>query len=345
MREPPPPPRAPAQNFVCTILESQYIDSPGGGGEHAQITALLERLNLFFTFLFAAELALNAFSNWLRPFATNGWSLLDSFVVVTSLVSTVVSNQPTSIVRVLRALRVIRIFGRVKSLRKIMTALTMALLPVLNVFLILFLLIAIGPPPSPPLPPSTPAAPAPLAQAPSQPFPGVTPRRTPYPRRPAESPAGLREKPPARPQIHTLCASARSGGGEPRPPPSRRVHRKAPQGRKTVQSESVAGKPLGARPAGPGVPPCPYRTVRRRHAAPASSIRLARRPGPASAIDRDGTRPRPGSPARRRRHPAARTRPAGPRRQASSAPPPPGRPGRAPARRSSWSGDRRTPMC
>ena len=111
---------------------------------------MLERLNLVFTFLFAAELAVNAFAHWLRPFATNPWSLLDAFIVGTSLVSTVVSNQPTSIVRVLRALRVIRIFGRVKSLRKIITALTLSLLPVLNVFLILFLLISIGAHPPPP---------------------------------------------------------------------------------------------------------------------------------------------------------------------------------------------------
>jgi hypothetical protein len=129
---------------VCTILESQYIDSVQDDGAHAQLSQQLERLNLVFTFLFTAELAVNAFSNWLRPFVTNPWSLLDAFIVGTSLVSAVVDNQPTSIVRVLRALRVIRIFGRVKSLRKIITALTLSMLPVLNVFLILFLLISIG---------------------------------------------------------------------------------------------------------------------------------------------------------------------------------------------------------
>ena len=144
------------QNFVCTILESQLdsqdMDDPAARSAH---TILLERLNLFFTLVFTVELAVNAYSHWFLAFAFNPWSILDTFVVITSLVSTVVSAQSTSAVRVLRALRVIRIFGRVKSLRKIITALTMSLLPVLNVFLILFLLISIGaplPPPSSQLP-------------------------------------------------------------------------------------------------------------------------------------------------------------------------------------------------
>jgi hypothetical protein len=139
---------------VCTILESQLdsIDSTDTT-VRSQHTILLERLNLFFTLLFSVELVVNAYSHWLLSFVCNPWSILDTFVVVTSLVSTVISAQSTSVVRVLRALRVIRIFGRVQSLRKIITALTMSLLPVLNVFLILFLLISIGEPPHPTPPP------------------------------------------------------------------------------------------------------------------------------------------------------------------------------------------------
>ena len=100
-------------------------------------------LNLFFTLLFTVELAVNAFSHWFQPFVQNPWSLLDTFIVAMSVMSLIVTNQPTGIVRILRALRVIRLFGRVKSLKKIISALTMALLPVMNVFLILFLLMGI----------------------------------------------------------------------------------------------------------------------------------------------------------------------------------------------------------
>jgi hypothetical protein len=108
-------------------------------------------MNLFFTLLFTAELAVNAFSHWFRPFIQNGWSLLDAFIVAMSLMSLIVTNQPTGIVRILRALRVIRLFGRVKSLKKIISALSLALAPVLNVFLILFLLMGICEGPFPPL--------------------------------------------------------------------------------------------------------------------------------------------------------------------------------------------------
>ena len=66
------------------------------------------------------------------------------FVVGMSLVSLVLTDEPTGIVRVMRALRVLRIFGRLKSLRKILSALALALVPVCQVFLILFILLCIG---------------------------------------------------------------------------------------------------------------------------------------------------------------------------------------------------------
>ena len=65
---------------------------------------------------------------------------LDMFVVSMSLVSLVLTNEPTGVVRVMRALRVLRLFGRLRSLRKIFSALALAIVPVLNVFIILFIL-------------------------------------------------------------------------------------------------------------------------------------------------------------------------------------------------------------
>ena len=53
------------------------------------------------------ELAINAFCHWFRPFATNMWCILDTFIVAMSLVSTALTSKPTGIVRALRALRVI----------------------------------------------------------------------------------------------------------------------------------------------------------------------------------------------------------------------------------------------
>ena len=137
------------QNFVCTIIESQFMNGPNNNEQSTtELAVLMERLNLFFTLIFTVELCLNAFCYWFRPFIRNAWNILDTFIITMSLISTVITNEPTGIVRILRALRVIRLFGRVKSLKKIISALTMAMLPVLNVFLILFLLISIGVVPS-----------------------------------------------------------------------------------------------------------------------------------------------------------------------------------------------------
>ena len=100
-------------------------------------------MNLTFTAVFIVELAINAFAHWFWPFVTDGWSQVDAFVVVMSIVPMLIQEQKTGIVRILRAFRILRLFRRVPSLRKIISALTKALLPVINVFCILLLLIGI----------------------------------------------------------------------------------------------------------------------------------------------------------------------------------------------------------
>ena len=63
------------QSFVCTIIEAQLVDklvNPDGSGTALKNT--LDNLNLTFTILFTVDLAANAFSNWLMPFISNGWS-------------------------------------------------------------------------------------------------------------------------------------------------------------------------------------------------------------------------------------------------------------------------------
>ena len=63
------------QNFVCTIVESEFVSElTTASGAPTPLSALLERLNLLFTAVFAAELAVNALANWFRPFVTDAWS-------------------------------------------------------------------------------------------------------------------------------------------------------------------------------------------------------------------------------------------------------------------------------
>ncbi len=132
------------QNFVCTIVEAEFIpDLTNKDGSPTTLANLLDKFNLLFTVIFTIELAINALAHWFRPFITDMWSQLDAFVVALSILPFLVPEQNTGIVRILRAFRVLRLFRRVPSLRKIITALTMALLPVVNVFCILFLLLGI----------------------------------------------------------------------------------------------------------------------------------------------------------------------------------------------------------
>ena len=134
-----------SQSFVCTILESQYVSElSNADGSVSSFGAALDRANLFFTLIFTVELAAVAFASWFLPFFQDMWCWLDMFVVGMSLVSLVLTNEPTGIARIMRALRVLRLFGRLKSLRKILTALALAIVPVCQVFLILFILLCVG---------------------------------------------------------------------------------------------------------------------------------------------------------------------------------------------------------
>ena len=58
-------------------------DSIAGSG----LSDIFNILEILFTLLFLFELLWNMFSNWLRPFLKDNWSLFDSFVVAISLLS------------------------------------------------------------------------------------------------------------------------------------------------------------------------------------------------------------------------------------------------------------------
>ena len=106
--------------------------------------SLLDDLNTFFVYFFTAELALNAFAHWIHPFVEDWWNLLDTVIILSSLLSSVIPGQPASLVEILQAVRVLRLLGRIDGLRRVVSALGLALRPVVNVFFVLFLLMSIG---------------------------------------------------------------------------------------------------------------------------------------------------------------------------------------------------------
>jgi hypothetical protein len=132
------------QNFVVNAAQAQLngqLVRPDGSLTDAG--RLLDGLDIGFTCVFALELAMNAYAHWLAPFLRSGYNLVDTVVVLLSLLALGPINVPISILRVVRAFRVVRIFGRLRSLKNIITGLAASVAPVFNAFLLMLLVVSI----------------------------------------------------------------------------------------------------------------------------------------------------------------------------------------------------------
>lgn len=100
-------------------------------------------INLLFNVVFAIELVVNLFANWMYNFISNSWNWFDLFIVLMSLLDFGPFNNPLWLVRLMRAFRVVRLFGRVKELTKMISAITASLFPMMNAFVILIIVLSI----------------------------------------------------------------------------------------------------------------------------------------------------------------------------------------------------------
>ena len=100
-------------------------------------------INLIFTVVFAFELAINMFANWMYTFIRSGWNWFDLFIVIMSLLDFGPLDNPLWLVRLMRAFRVVRLFGRVHELTKMISAITASLFPMMNAFVILIIVLSI----------------------------------------------------------------------------------------------------------------------------------------------------------------------------------------------------------
>jgi hypothetical protein len=132
------------QNFVSSIIEAQYGRKfVLQDGSSTRLGEMLDKLNLFFTAYFTAELLINAYANWLHAFIYNGWNHLDVFIVLMSLLDLDALSIPDWFVKLVRAFRVIRLFGRIGALKKMATAVTASIFPMMNAFVILLIVLSI----------------------------------------------------------------------------------------------------------------------------------------------------------------------------------------------------------
>ncbi len=100
-------------------------------------------INLIFTVVFAIELGINMFANWMYEFIRSGWNWLDLFIVTMSLLDFGPFDNPLWLVRLMRAFRVVRLFGKVQELTKMISAITSSLFPMMNAFVILIIVLSI----------------------------------------------------------------------------------------------------------------------------------------------------------------------------------------------------------
>jgi hypothetical protein len=103
----------------------------------------LDQLDFAFVILFTAELVINMYAHWLKPFIDNPWSVFDLLIVALSLIGLAPIGLPLSLLLLLRCCRVLRIFGKFPSVRSIFSALATSLLPMASTFFIIFVLASI----------------------------------------------------------------------------------------------------------------------------------------------------------------------------------------------------------
>ena len=129
-----------------SIANAEMVTAGGNTQEHSSFS----KLDIFITTAFAAELVLNAYANWLRPFARNPWNIFDSVIVLMSVISLAGAGMSVQVVLLLRCFLVTRIFGKVPSVSKIFSALVRSLVPMTNAFFNIFNIATICMPPPPP---------------------------------------------------------------------------------------------------------------------------------------------------------------------------------------------------
>jgi voltage-gated sodium channel len=110
-------------------------------GETNPYHALIERWNLYFLYIFTAELVLEFFAQGPRRYFRSGWNLFDMIVVGISYIAV---NPAISALRTLRVVRVFRLISAVPQMRRVVEALFGAMPGILATFAILSIVFYIG---------------------------------------------------------------------------------------------------------------------------------------------------------------------------------------------------------
>jgi voltage-gated sodium channel len=127
--------------LLCIVANAAILGYDAHFGDSNPYHALIERWNLYFLWIFTAELVLEFLSQGPRAYFRNGWNWFDAIVVGLSYVAT---NPAISALRTLRVVRVFRLISAVPQMRRVVEALFGAMPGILATFAILAIVFYIG---------------------------------------------------------------------------------------------------------------------------------------------------------------------------------------------------------
>ena len=127
--------------LACIVANAAILGYDAHFGPSNPYNAQIEQWNMYFLYIFTAELVLEFFAQGPRRYFSNGWNLFDLFVVGISYVAV---NPAISALRTLRVVRVFRLISAVPQMRRVVEALFGAMPGILATFAILAIVFYIG---------------------------------------------------------------------------------------------------------------------------------------------------------------------------------------------------------
>jgi voltage-gated sodium channel len=127
--------------LACIVANAAILGYDAHYGPQNPHNALIEQWNMYFLYIFTAELVLEFFAQGPRKYFKSGWNWFDLIVVGVSYVAV---NPAISALRTLRVVRVFRLISAVPQMRRVVEALFSAMPGILATFAILAIVFYIG---------------------------------------------------------------------------------------------------------------------------------------------------------------------------------------------------------
>lgn len=127
--------------LLCIVGNAVILGVDAHLGQGNRFEAAIEQWNMYFLYIFTAELLLEFWAQGPKKYFRNGWNIFDVIVVGVSYVSV---SPAISALRTLRVVRVFRLISAVPQMRRVVEALFSALPGILATFAILAIVFYIG---------------------------------------------------------------------------------------------------------------------------------------------------------------------------------------------------------